>query len=1035
MRFFGVIVFCALLSVSAVEVGNLLTNSSFEETLPLKKERYKVELVKDWNCMLNNGSDACDITLANPGLTGQNALRLQTKDKAFCSADYAKALPVANGDEVTASVMLKGKGSGNIRIYFLNSDGKRLGTEWNKHYRMQGMNAGEQWKKLVMKFAVPEGVAKIRMSLQVIGVDQDVQFDDAKLEIRSGNLLENGKVKVKINPEVGGGIESLVWKEKEFEFTTANQITRLGGLCQVILPSNAMPGELLRRPFVRSASEKNMREYSALVSSGALQGLDVRKKYELLESGVRFTLTLKNTSAEKMKIDQRIQNLISSRPGTFSWPTPDWLTVFRQTGEPLNGLNSVVQDLFRAGWQAKYYEEAKVALLFEFVPTEVSRMYDFFRMEPATSTIEWYHRPFVLMPGEEKALVSTISVVPCSSDVYSDEAGRRQKVYEVKPMKMPPIPLQTELPPQWKGFFPYSTGLGNLNQPEMAGLHQSIGASRQFVMLNRRLRRLLVNNYFNAFETTIWGERHKLFRDEQGRHFQGEMARKYHLKLFLSTLFVYKKDIDVEKYMKNDWPRMKKIMEHPGLQSFIQDYQDVIPLIFTGDELLPQNASVMLRAHQELQEMLPKHILPFPYLNSSTVDLMPYLPVFVGDWYPVKRENASGHNPWSVYREFAQLVKKAGSKPVWFVPQGFAGGPDTSNVVYALPTAGEYRLMLHLAAAAGCKGIFWHGFPNWNWPWMMNYTLYRYAPMGGAGQLTTVWQGIADAGKAFATVGPLLTEATPVELPADVAVSCGSYRSANRFYDDAAIKLFALKTPQGQLLLAVNQNPDGGENAILTLPEGKNFNLSQLSEVNGREVSIRLLPGDAAYFYHGADFSELDVAFRSRFQAECSRYLLLAQQAAGDEIAVEPLEKFSSLPPRQALEKALNAYAELQRRIDNAPLGTALREMNVIQKMLDETDFALCCGLELVVTPEMRKNTPRYERWCAHPDPDFNRMRDELVAVMADYYRLRDGIEEGKGSTEALKELPVLHQRTERITTEVQNWLQKHPEKIHDPFK
>ena len=1035
MRFLGIICFCAFWAVSAGEAGNLLTNSSFEETLPLKKERYKVELVKDWNCLLNNGSDACDITLANPGLTGQNALRLQTRGKAFSAADYAKALPVSNGDEVIASVMIKGKGTGNIRIYFLNSEGKRLGTEWNKHYRMQGMNAGEQWKVLNMKLTVPEGVAKIRMSLQVIGVDQDVQFDDAKLEIRSGNLLENGKIKVLINPEVGGGIASLVWKEKDFEFTTSNQITRLGGLCQVILPSNAMPGELLRRPFLRSASDANMREYSALINSGALQGLAVRKKYELLDSGVRFTLTLKNTSAGQMKIDQRIQNLVSSRPGNFSWPTPDWLTVFRQTGEPLNGLNSVIQDLFRAGWEAKYYEEAKVALLFEFVPTEVSRMYAFFRMAPSTSTIEWYLRPFVLSPGEEKAMISTISVVPCAGDIYSDEAGKRQKVYEVKPIKMPPVPLQTELPPQWKGFFPYSTGLGNLNQPEMAGFHQPIGSNRQFVILNRRLMRLLVNNYFNAFETTIWGDRHKLFRDEQGRHFQGEMARKLHLKLFLSTLFVYKKDIDVEKYMQNDWPRMKKIMQHPALQAFIQDYQDVIPLIFTGDELLPQNAAVMLRAHQELQEMLPKHILPFPYLNSSTVDLMPYLPVFAGDWYPIKRESASGHNPWSVYHEFSQLVKKAGQKPVWFIPQGFAGGPDTSHIVYALPTAGEYRLMLHLAAAAGCKGIFWHGFPNMNWPWMMNYTLYRYAPMGGAGQLTSSWQGIADVGRDFATVGPLLLVATPAEPPAGATIDCGIYRSTNRFYDGEAVKLFALKTPKGHVLMAVNQNPEREESATLTLPTGRNFNLSHLSEANGGAVKLQLLPGHAAYFYNGSDFEELDAAFRSRFRAESARYWLLAQQAAGDKMEVEDPEIFSSLPPRQALERVLESYAKLQQRITSVPLGKALQLLDAIQDLLDKTDFALCCSLELVVTPEMRKNTPRYERWCAHPDPEYNRLREELVSVMADYYRLRDGIEEGRGSNAAQQELPALYKKTCQVTTDIGNWLQKHPEKIHDPFK
>ena len=383
MKRFGVLFFLAAVAAYAAEAGNLLLNSSFEETVPVKQSRYKIELVKDWNCFLNDGDKICEISLVNPGATGQNAIRMQTKGKGFCSAVSAKDFDVSNGDEVVATVMVKGgKGTGNIRIYFLNAEGKRLGTQWNKHYRLQGIHAGADWRKLTMKLTIPEGVAKIRMSLEAMGVDQDVQFDDATLEIHSGNLMENAKVKVIFNPEVGGGIASLIWKEGNFDFTTSNQITRSGGLFQVILPSGAMPGELLRRPFVRSASGANLREYSVTLSSGAFQGLTIRKRYELLDTGVRFSLIMKNTSAAPLKIDQRIQNFVSSKPGNYSWPTPDWITVFRQTGAPLNGLNAVDQTLFRAGWEAKYYPEIKSALLFEFSPAETSRLYAFSGWNP-----------------------------------------------------------------------------------------------------------------------------------------------------------------------------------------------------------------------------------------------------------------------------------------------------------------------------------------------------------------------------------------------------------------------------------------------------------------------------------------------------------------------------------------------------------------------------------------------------------------------------------------------------------------------------
>ena len=97
------------------------------------------------------------------------------------------------------------------------------------------------------------------------------------------------------------------------------------------------------------------------------------------------------------------------------------------------------------------------------------------------------------------------------------------------------------------------------------------------------------------------------------------------------------------------------------------------------------------------------------------------------------------------------------------MPQGFAAYDGwNQRQIYALPTAGETRLMLHLAIAAGVKGIAWHGFPSGTWIWMMNYTMYRYSFLGGAGQTTPSWQGVKDVGRAIASVGPILTKSKPL---------------------------------------------------------------------------------------------------------------------------------------------------------------------------------------------------------------------------------------------------------------------------------
>jgi len=58
--------------------AGLLSNNSFEETLPAKKSRWQIELLKDWKCNLNSGTEKCDIAIVQPGFSGKNAVKLHT---------------------------------------------------------------------------------------------------------------------------------------------------------------------------------------------------------------------------------------------------------------------------------------------------------------------------------------------------------------------------------------------------------------------------------------------------------------------------------------------------------------------------------------------------------------------------------------------------------------------------------------------------------------------------------------------------------------------------------------------------------------------------------------------------------------------------------------------------------------------------------------------------------------------------------------------------------------------------------------------
>ena len=355
-------VVCLATASFALFGENLLTDGSFEETVPVKKSRWKIELFKEWNCVLNSGAEKCAVEVSVPGVSGKQAVRVRTLGKSgFTSVVHRKTFPVSQGDEVTASVMVKGRGTGYCRIYFMGPDGKRL-----KQYKMLGRPATPAFSPLVLKFTVPEGVAGIRFALETLRNDADIVFDDAKLVITAGDVLENAAVQLSFAPRLGGGISSFFWKEKKFEFTSPKTLTKGGGMVNCVIPAERIPGVFYNVPFERTARTNASISYAAQLTSGPLAGLRMVKTYTLLPDGVKLELTLANTGRDARRISWRVQTFLSSAPGVWSWPTPDWVTVFRQTGKPLNGLNAVVQDLFRAGWEAKFFGSLQAALLFEF---------------------------------------------------------------------------------------------------------------------------------------------------------------------------------------------------------------------------------------------------------------------------------------------------------------------------------------------------------------------------------------------------------------------------------------------------------------------------------------------------------------------------------------------------------------------------------------------------------------------------------------------------------------------------------------------
>ena len=366
-------------------------------------------------------------------------------------------------------------------------------------------------------------------------------------------------------------------------------------------------------------------------------------------------------------------------------------------------MSSYHADLFRAGWIARYYNDIQMSLVSSADPQQIKRLYSYFIRYPGCGTMEFYLHKFQLAPGEKKSFDLELNVVPGKRQYYADAKGEQQRFEVIKPIVLPPPPKQSALPENYRDVFPHVGGLGNLNQPEMGGVTKGT-YPEIFARIAPRLMRIQLDSYFNSFAPSrlIYGNMHVPFFNAKGEHKLGEMLNRYNAFFFLSTLTLLRSDVDVNVYMKKRFPAIKKTVTNPDLQRFIKKYGDRIPVFFTGDELLPQNIDVMLKINEELKKYLPEHTALFPYLHSVAADFIPYVPVFVGDFYPVKRQNSSGRNPWSVYDHFLGVVKRAGDTPVWFMPQGFGSGPASS---YAFPSASEMSLMLHLSLAAGVKGV------------------------------------------------------------------------------------------------------------------------------------------------------------------------------------------------------------------------------------------------------------------------------------------------------------------------------------------
>lgn len=1008
---------CNIVKAATIAAADaeLPANGSFEVPADKISDRtWRHYPAKGWEGYAHPNTKSYCKTITGNVYEGSRAVRLICGDKKAIASLRSDVKPaVKPGDHIYVDTMIRGKGKAYIRIFWYDKNGKKL-----KAYFLDSRNATDKWQKFDTNVKVPAGVTNFELSLEIIASIGEIDFDAVKCRISSGTILDNGKIKAVLNPHIGGGIDSLTIAGNKMDFTQPNQIGNQGGMFNLILPSNRNPGELRFAPAKAEVLIPGRKiRMTQKIDSGKYAGIEAVRVFELLPGSNRITvlLQLKNSAKQPIETAFRMQSFASSSPGSFTWPTPDWIQIFHQTGEPLNGLNSIIVDLMRAGWVARFYKKPAATLLFSYNIKQVIRTYNYMVQDFVTN--EWYYRPFTLKPGEVWKTEMALDILTGQKGAYIDQiaAANNHRLEEIKPVKMPPPPAGEPLPPIFQEFFPAGAGLPNLIQPETAGLEKKAS----FYEMYRIAAKRIINLFAESYVTSVGGvhmvidDCHvQFYKHGNGKHELGEFLRQHRMGFSLSRMMYHRRDTDVNEYKKR-LPEIIKTWKMPNLQKFVHSYADRMTMVNTGDEPLPANIEVVMAAQNELKKWMPKGIPIFTILNSHVVEMMPYMPVFYGDFYPVKRRSSSGANPWSVYREFADKVKKAGEKPVWFMPQFFAAGAHSTYDVYAYPTPGEVRMMANLALAAGVRGLCWYGFPNTGWQWVMKYFHLRYSPLNASGMPGPGWDAVVEVWKELSGTGMLLLRSRQAQLPANCSIKCGTYTDPYGLYDGPAAKLFALKSPKGMVIVAVSHNPNADEKITVTLPES-GWDLTALKPLEGTTVTRTLKPGAAVFFYCGNDAEEIDLVHKGRYRAEGSRYLVAAKRAAGNGIAVIDPWKFEKLPGRAALAALYKEFDALNAKINAAPLGKALKKLNELQRYLGHNDFELTRNLEFFITKEMYDATGRYQRYVPDKDAAFQQLKEAVIDDFRDTNRITDYLNNGGAAAKILPELEALTSRAHR---------------------
>ena len=1011
-----------LLAAGVLPGANLLKNGSFEtpHADPRIGKTWNPRIIADWSVSLNSGWRKVSGEWCDDAFDGKKSMKLTSHQKKVF-ASIGQEVECKPDSELTASMYIKSptNAKGYFRVYFIGPDGQK-----RKKYLFGGKPATQEWSRYEYRFRVPSDVKRLRLTVEFISrtTNSSLFVDKVELTENAGPVLKNDLLRAEINPLVGGVIDQLVLKTPAGteNFACKRTLNSSGGLAVDVIPSGKLPGLFANRNFKLKVLEPDRK----IRVTGENNDLRLEKTFTLDPVAPRITVecALTNNGTAPYQTTWRVQNVLPARDGFYTAPTKDWLQSVHRDKEAIKTMTSVKVNNFMGNWLAKSTPQAAFTAVFP--RGEVDRGYHY--LAEKIDTVEWYFNPFRLAPGETKRFTYTLTAVPAGSPVVSADNktvyqvndlktpakgsvydgktfkhkniskdgfdvppgvvfGSRYKAQFIRGIKLPPPPPASAVPNRLKGFFMYTGSDPALTWKESSGTSKD----QDFVTAARRSFRDAAKNYLNHIRLGRLSYPGAFAPGNLpgGRNVIGELGRRYNLHYSVGVMAFDKHHVDVEKSAADIQKRIKNKFA-PGTIELIKKYSDLFLYVCTADEPSGQNIPAMLYTHEQLSKIVPDLLL-FPVVNVHQFVFIPYVSVFNGDWYPISR--VSGRKPWSVETITSEAVRRCGNVPFFVVLQAFGhnGG------VYGLPTPGEARLMITLAAACGAKAISFHETVNRGMPWRTNYG-YAYTFYGNAGDIHPGWEVIGECGKWLSGIGPLLTEQSPDTKFKGVAVECNEYRSSNGFYVGPEVKSYVLGGPRGRVIFAVNQNVDKNVSATVRfkIPAGEKLYCLKSCKQVSAEQKVDLTPGGSAIWYLGKDSSVMPEIEKNFFERGSLVLGIDAERAAKNKVDLSEYYRLAkgakTIKQLQLMEQA---YTKAFR---NSPFGKFSARWDNARSRLSKVTFEFVRHQDLVIPPELRKKAPRYKRWKNTADPVMQKLVDSIADDFRNYWRIDAAIEEGK---------------------------------------